>query len=180
MCFSPDVSHPSSLAIIGLVQPFGSTIPIAEIQARWSVRVFKGLAHLPSKSKMLRDIALKKQAIKDRYVDSQRHTIQVDFLSYMDEVATEFGVKPDLWGTFIQDPKFWWRLMFGPSLSYQYRLQGPGKWHGAKHALETYWDRVIAPFNTRQVNVPKEPESGWSRRVVIALLIVLAAYWFLK
>ncbi len=43
--FPPDLETPSSLTgptlgVIGLVQPVGSTIPIAEMQSRWVTRVF--------------------------------------------------------------------------------------------------------------------------------------------
>lgn len=39
--FSPHLEKPT-LAIIGLVQPLGAIMPIAELQARWATRVFKG------------------------------------------------------------------------------------------------------------------------------------------
>lgn len=38
--FAPDI-RPSTLAVIGCVQPLGSIIPASEIQCRWAVRVFK-------------------------------------------------------------------------------------------------------------------------------------------
>lgn len=176
--FSPYIGHASSMAIIGLVQPVGSTIPIAEMQSRWAVRVFKGLTNLPSKEEMIRDITLKKQSLSKRYVTSQRHTIQVDVLPYLDDVAMEIGVKPDLMGTFKRDFKLWVKLMFGPSLNYQYRLSGPGKWDGARKAIETYWERVEAPFHTRKVDVPKN-KSVLPQILLISVLILLLAYWML-
>lgn len=39
--FPPELDHPT-LAVIGLVQPLGSTLPISEMQARWAALVFKG------------------------------------------------------------------------------------------------------------------------------------------
>lgn len=39
--FPPELNHPT-LAVIGLVQPLGSTLPISEMQARWAALVFKG------------------------------------------------------------------------------------------------------------------------------------------
>ncbi|XP_054836122.1 flavin-containing monooxygenase 5-like isoform X2 [Eublepharis macularius] len=39
--FPPHLEKPT-LAIIGLVQPLGAIMPIAELQARWVTRVFKG------------------------------------------------------------------------------------------------------------------------------------------
>ena len=42
--FAPDMAH-HTLAVIGFVQPHGSTIPIAEMQNRLACRVFKVLLH---------------------------------------------------------------------------------------------------------------------------------------
>ena len=39
--FPPKLKHPT-LGFIGLVQAIGSVIPISEMQARWSTRVFTG------------------------------------------------------------------------------------------------------------------------------------------
>ena len=39
--FPPDRRH-HTMAVIGLVQPIGSVIPIAELQARWFTRVITG------------------------------------------------------------------------------------------------------------------------------------------
>lgn len=38
--FSPDVK-PHTLAIIGCIQPYGSLLPVSELQSRWAVMVFK-------------------------------------------------------------------------------------------------------------------------------------------
>jgi len=38
--FPPDI-HPSTLAVIGCVQPVGAIFPISEMQCRWATRVFK-------------------------------------------------------------------------------------------------------------------------------------------
>ena len=42
LMFPPDLEKPT-LAVIGLIQPLGIILPIAELQSRWAVRVFKGL-----------------------------------------------------------------------------------------------------------------------------------------
>ena len=60
----------------------------------------KGSAQLPSREVMWDDINGKRQKMAARYVASTRHTIQVDFISFMDEVAEEIGCKPDI-GTFV-------------------------------------------------------------------------------
>ena len=49
---------------------------------------------LPSTEEMWADIHKKREVMAKRYVASQRHTIQVDGLPYMDEVAEMIGCKP--------------------------------------------------------------------------------------
>jgi len=56
----------------------------------------QGDLSLPSSDVMLTDIRKKKEAIRNRYVKSTRHTIQVDFQPFMDEIAELCGCKPDL------------------------------------------------------------------------------------
>ena len=45
---------------------------------------------------MWMDIRKKKEELGNRYVKSTRHTIQVDFQPFMDELAELCGCKPDL------------------------------------------------------------------------------------
>ena len=42
------------------------------------------------------DIASKEEAMSLRYVNSKRHTIQVDYLPFMDELAELNGNKPNI------------------------------------------------------------------------------------
>ena len=50
-----------------------------------------------------------------------------------------------------KDPKLFFQCFFGPCTPYQYRLEGPGVWPGARDAIMTQWDRVYAPMKTRKV-----------------------------
>uniref|UniRef100_A0A8C6E072 Flavin-containing monooxygenase n=1 Tax=Moschus moschiferus TaxID=68415 RepID=A0A8C6E072_MOSMO len=109
----------STLAVIGLIQPLGIILPIAELQSRWAKRVSKN---------MLADIAQKQRAMEKQYVKTPRHTIQVDHIEYMGEIATPMGVKPNLLFLFLSDPELAVQVLFGPCTPYQYCLQGPGKW----------------------------------------------------
>ena len=83
---------------------------------------------------------------------SQRHTIQVDYIEYMDELACLIGVKPNVWSLLLTDPKLALQVIFGPCTPYQYRLQGPGQWDGARKAILTQHDRVLKPLATRQTD----------------------------
>ena len=89
-----------------------------------------------------------------RYVKSQRHTIQVDYIPYMDELACQVGVKPSLLTLFLTDPKLALEVTFGPCTPYQYRLRGPGAWPGAREAILTQRQRIIKPLQTRAGDRP--------------------------
>jgi hypothetical protein len=85
------VVHPerTGLYFIGLVQPLGAIMPIAERQAEWIADVLEGNVALPDPERMRRAIEREDNALRKRYVASTRHTIQVDFHSYMRALARE-------------------------------------------------------------------------------------------
>ena len=74
------------LYFIGLVQPLGAIMPLAEAQSEWVADLLDGSATLPSRREMRREIARYHRAVARRYVASKRHTIQVDFLEHLDEL----------------------------------------------------------------------------------------------
>ncbi|OCT85450.1 flavin containing dimethylaniline monoxygenase 5 gene 1 L homeolog isoform X1 [Xenopus laevis] len=172
--FPPHLEQ-NTLAVIGLVQPIGAIMPISELQARLATRVFKGLVRLPAAQSMVHDVAQKRQKMESRYVRSQRHTIQVDYVEYMDEVASLLGAKPRLFLLFMTDPKFALKVFFGPCTPYQYRLMGPGKWSGARAAIMTQYDRIIKPTKTRSLDNPSRDKSFLNVIQVCTILILLAA-----
>uniref|UniRef100_A0A8C2ZBQ7 Flavin-containing monooxygenase n=1 Tax=Cyclopterus lumpus TaxID=8103 RepID=A0A8C2ZBQ7_CYCLU len=167
--FPPELDRPT-LAIIGLVQPLGAIMPISEMQARWATREF------PHPASMLEDVQCKQETMAKRYVSSQRHTIQVDYISYMDEIAELVGVRPSLPRLLLTDPRLGLNLMFGPCTPYQYRLRGPGKWAGARQAIFTQWERVARPMQTRPCHDPKPERSLKWLLVVAAAAVGLAGY----
>ncbi|KAJ3599796.1 hypothetical protein NHX12_033750 [Muraenolepis orangiensis] len=176
--FPPELEK-QTLAVIGLVQPLGAVMPIAEMQARWATRVFKGCAKCPPVAAMMKDVQCKQEAMASRYVSSPRHTIQVDFINYMDEIADQLGVRPSIPRLLLTDPRLAHSVMFGPSTPYQYRLRGPGKWAGARQAIMTQWDRVIRPMKTNACDLP---EPGRSVAVPLALLAAAlgVASWYYR
>lgn len=149
--FPPHLSHPS-LAIVALVQVIGAVFPVAEAQGRWYALLMNGKLKLPRKEVMLKDIKKKEKALAKRYVGSRRHTVQVDYIPFLDELAEQIGVKPKLCKLFFTDTKLFWKLFTGPSLPYQYRLRGPHKWSGARVAILGYNDRVLTALNTRKAD----------------------------
>ncbi|KAK3576474.1 hypothetical protein CHS0354_028524 [Potamilus streckersoni] len=145
--FPPHLKHPT-FALIGLVQAIGSVMPISEMQCRWFTKVIKGECHLPSEEIMIEDTQAKREDMEKMYVKSQRHTLQCFWVHYMDELADQIGVKPDLWKLLFEDPVLAIRCMFGPCVPAQYRLMGPGKWNGAKAAIKGSVQRCLFPTRT--------------------------------
>jgi dimethylaniline monooxygenase (N-oxide forming) len=78
------VFHPehAGLAFVGLLQPLGAIMPLAEAQGRWLVRWLQGDYVLPPKSEMLSQMDEERRRMFARYVRSKRHTMQVDFDDY--------------------------------------------------------------------------------------------------
>ncbi|KAL6486178.1 hypothetical protein MHYP_G00055700 [Metynnis hypsauchen] len=177
--FPPGLER-STLAVIGLIQPLGAIMPISEMQARWATRVFKGLLKLPSMKTMLKNIKAKEETMAERYVASQRHTIQVDYLPYMDELAMQVGVRPNLLWLFLTDPGLGWRVMFGPSTPYQYRLCGPGRWEGARQAIYTQWERVAQPMKTRSVPMQESHHSSLPLLLSVSAAALLSALYYTR
>ncbi|PAA70391.1 hypothetical protein BOX15_Mlig005613g1 [Macrostomum lignano] len=144
--FYKHVFHPSvpsgSLAFIGFVQPLGATIPIAEAQSRWAARVAKGSCQLPPAQDMIEDAQQRRRAVAARFVRSARHTIQVDWIPYMDELAAEIGCRPPLLRLLLTDPALFRAVVFEPCTPYQFRLVGPGAWPGARAAILGQMDRI--------------------------------------
>ncbi len=78
-----------SLAFVGLAQPLGAIMPIAEAQGQWIAEYLRGEYHLPSPRSMEADIRREDRRRRRRYVASQRHTIQVDFDTYLFDLRRE-------------------------------------------------------------------------------------------
>jgi cation diffusion facilitator CzcD-associated flavoprotein CzcO len=77
------------LFFIGLVQPLGAIMPIAEAQSEWVADLLAGEAELPDPQRMRQVIEREDARMAKRYVASKRHTIQVDFLPYMRTIKRE-------------------------------------------------------------------------------------------
>jgi len=124
--FVPHIAHPETLGIIGLFQSVGAGIPVGELQVRWYALLNSGKLHkkLPSREEMEADIDRRQREIEQRYYKSARHTFQVDWLPFMDELAREIGCSPTLWRYLLTDPKLFVALVFGIALPYQFRLVG--------------------------------------------------------
>lgn len=84
------VVHPDQpgLYFLGLIQPLGAIMPLAEAQAKWVARLIEG-APLPARTEMRAAIERRREARRARYVPSRRHTIQVDYWPYLLDIRSE-------------------------------------------------------------------------------------------
>ena len=83
-----DPDHPG-LYFVGLIQPLGAVMPLAEAQAHWVADLVAGAVTLPDPAAMRAQITTYDAAVRQRYVASKRHTIQVDARAYRRELERE-------------------------------------------------------------------------------------------
>lgn len=78
--FPPDMP---GLMFIGLVQPFGALMPVAQAQAEWVADHLAGGYRLPSRELMVAQIEREREARQRQFVASPRHTMEIDFHAYL-------------------------------------------------------------------------------------------------
>ncbi|KAE9555224.1 hypothetical protein FO519_001574 [Halicephalobus sp. NKZ332] len=142
--YSPNLSDHNSLAILGLVQPVGAIMPISELQSRVFYSVLTGNTKLPNKENMLKEIAHRRKLLHQRYVESPRHTIQVDPIIFMDDLAGLIGCRPDFFRIFFKDPVLAKKIYSSPPIAATYRVVGPHQWEGARDAIMNLEKRVLS------------------------------------
>ncbi len=82
------VIHPDhpGLYFLGLVQPLGAIMPLAEVQSEWVAKLITGTCRLPAREAMIQSIQLEENRVRQRYNRSARHTLQVDFHPYRQSI----------------------------------------------------------------------------------------------
>jgi cation diffusion facilitator CzcD-associated flavoprotein CzcO len=78
--FHPDIA---GVDFVGLLQPLGAIMPLADAQARWVADHLAGRHALPPRAEMPADMDAERRRMFKRYVASKRHTMQVDFEDYL-------------------------------------------------------------------------------------------------
>ncbi|MCA1554482.1 MAG: NAD(P)-binding domain-containing protein, partial [Chloroflexi bacterium] len=123
--FHPDLP---TLAFVGMVTVGGPLPPVAEMQARWVARVFSSGARLPSSEVMRADIARCRAEQRRR----SPYPLRVQLLDYLDELAGEIGAQPNV----LRHLDLAARLLAGPVVAAQYRLDGAGAWRDAAEVIQ--------------------------------------------
>lgn len=74
------VFHPDHRRVffVGLAQPLGGIVPVAESQAELIALHLRGLYNLPTPEEMMRRMLREEQDLRSRFVSSPRHTMQLD------------------------------------------------------------------------------------------------------
>ncbi len=86
--FHPDIEN---VFFVGLMQPLGAIMPIAERQGVWLADYLTGRYALPSRARMRADMERERERMFKRYVRSKRHTMQVDYDDFMLELEREMA-----------------------------------------------------------------------------------------
>lgn len=83
--------HPGlpGLFFIGLLQPVGAVMPLAEAQSRWVAEHLTGRYVPPAASEIHRQMMADHERVRRRFYASPRHTMEVDFDHYLWDLARE-------------------------------------------------------------------------------------------
>ncbi|XP_068096016.1 dimethylaniline monooxygenase [N-oxide-forming] 2-like [Hyperolius riggenbachi] len=166
-----------TIAFIGFVKPLGPINVTTEMQNRWAIRLFKGLHKLPDETGIREEMLKNKRQRQKWFATAENNFRRTNYISYLDDLASDIGVKPDVWKLLLTDPVLAFKVVFGPCSSYQYRLNGPGKWAGAREAILTQWERIEKPLRTRVTKQNSKHSLTSILLFCFCLLISIVAVW---
>jgi dimethylaniline monooxygenase (N-oxide forming) len=83
--------HPDlpGLFFVGLLQPVGAVMPLAEAQSVWITEILRGSYAAPSPGTIRTQMTRDDERYKRRFYRSARHTMEVDFDHYLWDLARE-------------------------------------------------------------------------------------------
>ncbi|KAH7968060.1 hypothetical protein HPB52_005545 [Rhipicephalus sanguineus] len=146
-------------------------------QSRWMAELLSNKRSLPSEEAMFEDIRQKRDSMRRRYVASPRHTIQEDWISYMDELSSQIGARPNILKYFFTDNEPF-RALLGPCVPYQFRLEGPHPWSGARQVILESRHRVVHPLNDRCKSFSKDKGPSSFLYMSLFFFVLAVAYVF--
>jgi dimethylaniline monooxygenase (N-oxide forming) len=77
------------LFFVGLAQPVGAIMPLAEAQAKLIAELLSGSYELPNSAERKRRTERERAEMFARYVPSRRHTMQLDYAEYLATLTAE-------------------------------------------------------------------------------------------
>ena len=75
-----------------------------------------------------------------------------------------------------KDSKLALTCFFGPCTPYQYRLDGPLPWKGARRAIMTQWERIEAPLRTRHVE-KSDDGNPLFKLIIVGVVLAILLMW---
>lgn len=116
-----------------------------------------------------------------RFLNNPHNTLRMQYVDYKDQIASEIGVEPNLFSLFLWDPNLALEIFLGPCMLYQYLLQGPGKWAGARGDILIQRER-IKPLRTCMLTCDQAPYSAslWLKSICIILLLFVLTLVIIK
>lgn len=83
--------HPDlpGLYFIGLLQPVGAVMPLAEAQSAWIADLLSGGYFPPTEAQIRKQMMTDHERNKSRFYESPRHTMEVDFDHFLWDLARE-------------------------------------------------------------------------------------------
>ncbi|EFC39456.1 predicted protein [Naegleria gruberi] len=172
--------HGTGIAFIGLIQPFGAIIPISELQSRVAVRMFRGDYKLPSESEMKQDVEQKREAMASRYTESKRHTVQVDYPHYTDELADIIGVKPQFTKHLIKDPQLGSLLLSSPAYPCTYRIEKETSLITSESHQKKEREQAINLIKHYRKQTSKDETSTFGKILAIIKAVFFLLFLFVK
>ena len=82
--FHPDIG---GLYFIGLAQPLGALMPMAEESSKWVAQLLTGRYRFPGAAEIRADMEAERAAHAKRFYPSKRHTMEIDFDEWLDRAA---------------------------------------------------------------------------------------------
>ena len=136
-----------TLAFVGYVRPVvGSISGIAEIQSRFIGKVFSGKCDLPSRDQRLQATLKDNDFWDDYFKDSSRRLgTLVEAYTYIDDIGSLCGIKPDYWKLFLRNPRAWRLAVFAPYDGCSFRLNEPDKEAWAIDHLRLQMEDTFGP-----------------------------------
>ncbi|KAM7293420.1 flavin-containing monooxygenase 5-like [Ixodes scapularis] len=173
--FPPGLEHPT-LAIIGLVKGAGSPLPLIELQARWVAQLLAGKCKLPPHPEMFHGIARERAPLRRRSGNSYDTSLHVDRMKYMDDLAEMIGASPRMLKYFFTDHKLF-RALLGPCVPYQFRLEGPHSWTGARDAVLGSQTRMLYPLNSNCTSFQTEKRGVSMFYILLSVIALFIAFF---
>lgn len=97
----------------------------------------------------------------------------------MDEIAEKIGCRPNLKRMFLDDPKLAIHCLCGPCFPSQYRLEGPGKWNGARASILSGMQRSLDSLRSKIHPQNSKPTERAQNETFVAVPKWLTSYFIL-